>query len=94
MNAAQRVRPYCAAPTLCLTPLLMPTTLFVLVNSTINSFKLVDHIFILTKGAPDNSTVTAVSVIYREAFQRQRVANIGASSTAWMSTSRTEFEWR
>ncbi|HSR13219.1 MAG TPA: sugar ABC transporter permease, partial [Thermodesulfobacteriota bacterium] len=30
-------------------PLLMPTMLFVLVNATINSFKLVDHIFILTK---------------------------------------------
>jgi sn-glycerol 3-phosphate transport system permease protein len=29
-------------------PLLMPTTLFVLVNATINSFKLVDHIFIRT----------------------------------------------
>ena len=33
-------------------PLLMPTTLFVLVNATINSFKLVDHLFILTKGGP------------------------------------------
>jgi sn-glycerol 3-phosphate transport system permease protein len=36
-------------------PLLMPTTLFVLVNATINSFKLVDHLFILTKGGPDNA---------------------------------------
>src|SRR5207237_3591397 len=33
-------------------PLLMPTTLFVLVNATINSFKLVDHLFILTKSGP------------------------------------------
>ena len=31
-------------------PLLMPTTLFVLINAIINSFKLVDQLFILTKG--------------------------------------------
>ena len=30
----------------------MPTTLFVLVNAMINSLKLVDHLFILTKGGP------------------------------------------
>ena len=29
-----------------------------------------DQFFILTKGAPDNTTVTAVQVIYREAFQK------------------------
>jgi multiple sugar transport system permease protein len=30
-----------------------------------------DQFFILTKGAPNNSTVTVVQVAYREAFQRQ-----------------------
>ena len=34
----------------------MPTTLFVLINAVINSFKLVDHLFILTKGGPDNAS--------------------------------------
>ena len=43
----------------CTFPLLMPTTLFVLVNATINSFKLVDHLFILTKGGPDNASQPA-----------------------------------
>ena len=33
-------------------PLLMPITLFILINATLNSFKLVDHLFILTKGGP------------------------------------------
>ena len=37
-------------------PLLMPTTLFVLVNAVINSFRLVDHIIVMTKGGPDNAT--------------------------------------
>jgi len=49
-------------------PLLMPTTLFVLVNSTINSFKLVDHLFILTKGGPDNATSLLLYYIYEVAF--------------------------
>ena len=49
-------------------PLLMPTTLFVLVNATINSFKLVDHLFILTKGGPDNASNRLLYYIYQVAF--------------------------
>jgi multiple sugar transport system permease protein len=36
-----------------------------------------DQFFILTKGGPDNATVTVVQLIYREAFQRQ---NLGTSA--------------
>ncbi len=36
--------------------LLMPTTLFVMINAVLNSFKLVDHLFVLTKGGPDNAS--------------------------------------
>ena len=50
-------------------PLLMPTTLFVLVNATINSFKLVDHLFILTKGGPDNASNLLLYYIYQTAFR-------------------------
>ena len=49
-------------------PLLAPTTLFVLVNATINSFKLVDHLFILTKGGPDNASNLLLYYIYQVAF--------------------------
>lgn len=49
-------------------PLLMPTTLFVLVNATINSFKLVDHLFILTKGGPDNASNLLLYYIFDVAF--------------------------
>jgi sn-glycerol 3-phosphate transport system permease protein len=49
-------------------PLLMPTTLFVLVNATINSFKLVDQLFILTKGGPDNASNLLLYYIYEVAF--------------------------
>ncbi len=49
-------------------PLLMPTTLFVLVNAILNSFKLVDHLFILTKGGPDNASNLLLYYIFESAF--------------------------
>ncbi|WP_417583753.1 carbohydrate ABC transporter permease [Nitrincola sp.] len=49
-------------------PLLMPTTLFVLVNALLNAFKLVDHLFILTKGGPNNATNLMLYYIYENAF--------------------------
>lgn len=50
-------------------PLLMPTTLFVAVNATINSFRLVDHIFLMTEGGPDNSSSLLLFYIYENAFK-------------------------
>lgn len=49
-------------------PLLMPTTLFVLINALINSFKIVDHLFIMTKGGPDNASMLLLYYIYETAF--------------------------
>jgi sn-glycerol 3-phosphate transport system permease protein len=49
-------------------PLLMPTTLFVSINALINAFKLVDHLFILTKGGPDNASNLLLYYIYEAAF--------------------------
>jgi sn-glycerol 3-phosphate transport system permease protein len=50
-------------------PLLMPTTLFVLVNAVINSFRLVDHIVVMTKGGPDNASALLLYYIYDVAFR-------------------------
>ena len=50
-------------------PLLMPTTLFVLVNAVINSFRLVDHIVVMTKGGPDNASALLLYYIYDVAFK-------------------------
>ncbi len=50
-------------------PLLMPTTLFVLVNAVINSFRLVDHIFVMTEGGPDNASSLLLYYIYENAFK-------------------------
>ncbi|MCE2593372.1 sugar ABC transporter permease [Motilimonas cestriensis] len=49
-------------------PLLAPTTLFVLINALINAFKLVDHLFILTKGGPNNASTLLLYYIYETAF--------------------------
>lgn len=50
-------------------PLLMPTTLFVSVNAVVNSFRLIDHIFILTGGGPDNASSLLLFYIYETAFR-------------------------
>ena len=50
-------------------PLLMPTTLFVLVNAIINAFRLIDHIVVMTQGGPDNSTALLLFYIYEVGFK-------------------------
>jgi sn-glycerol 3-phosphate transport system permease protein len=50
-------------------PLLMPTTLFVLVNAVINAFRLVDHIVVMTRGGPDNATAILLYYIYEIGFR-------------------------
>ncbi|WP_029007788.1 carbohydrate ABC transporter permease [Azospirillum halopraeferens] len=50
-------------------PLLMPTTLFVLVNAIINAFRLVDHVIVMTRGGPDNATALLLFYIYEVGFR-------------------------
>jgi sn-glycerol 3-phosphate transport system permease protein len=50
-------------------PLLMPTTLFVLINAIVNSFRLIDHIVVMTQGGPDNSTALLLFYIYEVGFK-------------------------
>jgi multiple sugar transport system permease protein len=49
-------------------PQLGPTTLFVTVMLTIQSFKVFDQIYLLTQGGPGTSTLVLVYHIYNEAF--------------------------
>jgi multiple sugar transport system permease protein len=58
-------------------PLLRPSLALALILCVTGSLLAFDQFFILTKGGPDNSTVTIVQLIYREAFQRQ---NLGAAA--------------
>lgn len=49
-------------------PLLMPTTLFVLVNAFINAFRMVDHLFVLTRGGPNNASTLLLYHLYEVGF--------------------------
>jgi sn-glycerol 3-phosphate transport system permease protein len=50
-------------------PLLMPTSLFVLVNAVINAFRMVDHVIVMTRGGPDNATALLLFYIYEVGFR-------------------------
>jgi sn-glycerol 3-phosphate transport system permease protein len=59
-------------------PLLMPTSLFVLVNAVINAFRLVDHVVVMTRGGPDNATELLLFYIYEIGFRFQDSAYAAA----------------
>ena len=61
-------------------PLLRPTLALLLVLSISGSLLAFDQFFILTQGQPDNSTLTMVMVIYREAFFRFNLGGAAALS--------------
>ena len=50
-------------------PLLMPTTLFVMVNAVINAVRMVDHIIVLTRGGPDNASTLLLYHLYEVGFK-------------------------
>jgi len=50
-------------------PLIMPTTLFISVNATINAVRMVDHVFVMTQGGPNNASSLLLYYIYQIAFQ-------------------------
>lgn len=58
-------------------PLLAPTFLFVTTIALTNSFKLVDHVVIMTEGAPNNASTLLLYYIYQQGFTN---FNYGVSS--------------
>jgi len=50
-------------------PLLAPTTLVIMVLTTIGSFKVFDHIYLMTNGGPENGTLVLAFYIYQQAFK-------------------------
>ena len=53
-------------------PQMLPTTLYILVITTINSFQCFALIQLLTSGGPNNSTMTIMYYIYHNAFKLYR----------------------
>lgn len=58
-------------------PMLMPTTLYVTIITMTNAFKMVDHLYIMTKGGPGNSSNMLLFYIYQKAFDQ---SNYGMAS--------------
>jgi multiple sugar transport system permease protein len=61
-------------------PLLRPSLALALILCVTGSLLAFDHFYLLTKGGPDNSTVTIVQLIYQQAFVRQNLGNAAALS--------------
>ena len=61
-------------------PLLRRSLALSLILCITGSLLAFDQFFILTKGGPDNSTITVVQLIYREAFQRLNLGTAAAIS--------------
>jgi multiple sugar transport system permease protein len=61
-------------------PLLKPALTLSLILAVTGSLLAFDQFFLLTKGGPDNTTVTIVQLIYREAFQVQDLGRAAAIS--------------
>lgn len=50
-------------------PMLKPTTLYLVMLSTISSFQVFTQIILMTKGGPGHATETLVHIIYKTAFR-------------------------
>jgi len=61
-------------------PLLAPTTAFVLVIALINVLTQVDHVIVLTKGGPSNSTKLVLYYIYEQAHENFAAGKAAAAS--------------
>lgn len=66
-------------------PLLMPTTVFVLINATINAVRLVDHIIVITKGGPNNATMLLFAYLYNQGFLTWNLPMAAAVSVVILS---------
>jgi len=49
-------------------PLLKPTTIYVTIITLTNAYKMVDHLYIMTKGGPNNSTNMLLFYIFQVGF--------------------------
>lgn len=65
-------------------PMLGPTTLFVLITTTITAFKVFDTVVAMTRGGPQNSTEVILYSIYLEGFQYFETAYAAALTLVFL----------
>jgi multiple sugar transport system permease protein len=64
-------------------PQLRNTTIFVVITTTILSFQLFDQNWVMTRGGPQDSTLTMVIKMVQEGFQGQRIGYASAISVVF-----------
>ncbi len=78
-------------------PLLMPTTLFVLINALINSVRMIDQLFVMTRGGPDNASTLLLYYIYEVGFSFWDSAYAAALTVVVLAilgfTALVKFRW-
>lgn len=67
-------------------PLLRPSLALALILCVTGSLLAFDQFFLLTKGGPDNTTVTIVQLIYHQAFVRQNLGSAAALSLVLLAS--------
>jgi multiple sugar transport system permease protein len=63
-------------------PLLRPTTFFIVTLGLIGTFQVFDQVYVVSKGAPQDTTLTMAYLVYRNAFNTQAPSMGLASATA------------
>jgi multiple sugar transport system permease protein len=63
-------------------PLIRPTSIFVVVTSTIAAFQILDIILVMTSGGPADATQVGVLYIYQRSFERLQMGYGSALSVA------------
>ena len=66
-------------------PQLKPVLLFVVVLSTIGTFKIFAEPYVITGGGPSNATITIVQYIYREAFESWNLGYASALTVVFVA---------
>lgn len=66
-------------------PLLAPTTVFVVVTSSITAFKVFDTVAVLTRGGPQGASDVLLYTIYLEGFQYLRMAPAAAMTVIFLA---------
>lgn len=61
-------------------PQLRNTSIFVVIATTILAFKLFDQVWVMTKGGPQEATMTTMIMVYREGFRQGKIGYASAIS--------------
>ncbi len=64
-------------------PQLRNTTIFVVIATTILAFKLFDQVWVMTRGGPQEATMTTMILVYRQGFKQLKVGYASAISVVF-----------